>query len=119
VSECRPSSLSSGIGTVTWAYARRSLFRLPSVSCAYLYGPQRSRAVVGPSLGHVHGSGGRLSDLANLCPLPAQTRLLVLETVRSIPRIFRIMVVDPRRPPFFQAGHTSRWRGSCGSYALS
>jgi hypothetical protein len=39
VSECRPSSLSSGIGAVTWAYAHHVLFALPSVSCAYLYDP--------------------------------------------------------------------------------
>jgi hypothetical protein len=66
VSECRPSSLSSEIGVVTWAYPRRALFGLPSVSCAYLYDPQRSRAVVGPSLGHVHGSGGRRRHSSNL-----------------------------------------------------
>jgi hypothetical protein len=40
-----------------------------------------------PSNTHVHGSGGRLSKLANLCLLPALTRSLVPETVRIIPRM--------------------------------
>jgi hypothetical protein len=43
----------------------------------------------------VHGSGGRLPNLANLCFLPAWTRSLVSETARFIPRIFRIMETGP------------------------
>ena len=39
----------------------------------------------------VHGSGVRLSDLANLCTLPAWTRSLVIPVAKIIPRIFRIM----------------------------
>jgi hypothetical protein len=38
-----------------------------------------------------HGSGGGLSDLANLCALPAWTRLLIVADAKIIPRIFRIM----------------------------
>src|SRR6185437_8557328 len=41
--------------------------------------------------GHVHGSGGGCCDLANLCNLPACTRSLAPQTVKIIPRIFRIM----------------------------
>jgi len=41
--------------------------------------------------GHDHGSGGRLSDLANLRILPAWTRSLISPAATIIPRIFRIM----------------------------
>jgi len=51
VSGCRRSRPSSGLAAVTCVYARWVLLGLPSVSCAYPYDPQRSRAVVGPSLG--------------------------------------------------------------------
>ena len=39
----------------------------------------------------VHGSGGRLSDLANLSTLPAWTRSLIFPVEKIIPPIFRIM----------------------------
>ncbi len=39
----------------------------------------------------VHGSGVRLSDLSNLCPLPARTRSPIFPTALTIPCIFRIM----------------------------
>ena len=39
----------------------------------------------------VHGSGVRLSDLANLCSLPAWIRTLISPAADIIPCIFRIM----------------------------
>jgi hypothetical protein len=53
-----------------------------------------SRKVVRPggSPGrHVHGSGGCLCDLANLCALPAWPRSLISQVTKIIPRIFWIM----------------------------
>ncbi len=44
----------------------------------------------------VHGSGGRLCDLANLCSLPAWTGSLVPQTTKIIPRNFRIMIAQGR-----------------------
>jgi hypothetical protein len=38
-----------------------------------------------------HGSGVRLSNLSNLCPLPARTRSCILPPALTIPYIFRIM----------------------------
>jgi hypothetical protein len=67
-------------------------------------GTQRARG------GYAHGSGGRLSNLANLCLLPAGTRSLVSEEVRIIPCVFRIMAVRGRRLPAFQAGHMGSLR---------
>ncbi len=67
VSGCRRSRPSSSLAAVTWANACCALFGLPSVSCAYPRGPQRSRDVVGPSLAHVHGSGGGAPHLSNWC----------------------------------------------------
>ena len=46
----------------------------------------------------VHGSGVRLSDLANLCTLPAWTRSLFSPGAEIIPRIFRIMELPPCPP---------------------
>jgi len=40
---------------------------------------------------HAHSSGVRLTDLANLCILPAWTRSLGSWAAEIIPRIFRIM----------------------------
>jgi hypothetical protein len=65
VSGCRRSRLSGSLAAVTWAYVCWAPFGLPSVSCAYPRDPLRSRAVVGPSLGDVHGSEGRLCNRAN------------------------------------------------------
>jgi hypothetical protein len=53
LSECRHFSSGSGLMAVTWAYAYSALITLPAVSCGYPRRPQRSRAVVGPSLGPV------------------------------------------------------------------
>src|ERR1700693_4193921 len=53
LSECRPSGFSRDIDVVTWAYARWASSGYLVVSCAYPRHPQRSRAVVGPSLGIV------------------------------------------------------------------
>jgi len=62
----------------------------PGVAVTTLGGPpDRARG------GHDHGSGGRLSNLANVCLLPAGTRSLVAETARFIPRIFRILETGP------------------------
>ena len=65
VSGWLPSRPSSSLAAVAWPSACCVLFVLPSVSCAYPCDPQRSRAVVGPSLGDVHGSGGRQRDRAD------------------------------------------------------
>ena len=42
-------------------------------------------------IGHAHGSGGRSSDLANWCTLPAGTNSLGSLAAEIIPRMFRIM----------------------------
>ena len=45
--------------------------------------------------GQAHGSGGGLSDLSNLCTLPARTRPPLFLTAGIIPRLFRIMETSP------------------------
>ena len=52
--------------------------------------------------GHVHGSGGRRPNLANLCGLPACTRLASPHATKIIPRIFRIMGRLSGRPSAFR-----------------
>lgn len=52
--------------------------------------PHRARS------GHVHGSGGRLRDLSNLCSLPACNWSLLPEMAKIIPCIFPIMVARRR-----------------------
>ena len=60
----------------------------------------------------VRGSGGRLCDLANLCDLPAWTRSLIRWAAKTIPGIFRTMVIpalrlaeDGPRPVRAGSGH--------------
>jgi hypothetical protein len=55
VSGCRHYGSGCIVAGVTWAYACCALVGYLAVSCIYTYGPRHSRAVVGPSLGHVHG----------------------------------------------------------------
>jgi hypothetical protein len=52
-SGCRHSGLGSILTTVTWACARCALLGYLAFSCIYTCGPRRSRAVAGPSLGHI------------------------------------------------------------------
>lgn len=49
-----------------------------------------------------YGSRDRGPDLSNLRLLSVRTRSLVVETVWSIPRIFRIMTVRGHRPSVFR-----------------
>jgi hypothetical protein len=51
LSECRLSGLYSGLVAVTCVYTCLCFLGYLPLSCAYTPGPQRSRAVVGPSLG--------------------------------------------------------------------
>ena len=67
------------------------LFVLPSVSCAYPRDPQRSRAVVGPSLGDAHGSGGGRLTSFEFIHSACLDSIAHLQAADIIPRIFRIM----------------------------
>ena len=51
--------------------------------------------------GHVHGSGGRRPNLANLCGLPACNQSASSLMAKIIPCIFRIMGSDRRLPFLF------------------
>ena len=52
VSGCRLSGSGSILAAVTWAYACCAFLGCLAVSCIYTCCPWRSRAVVGPALGH-------------------------------------------------------------------
>ena len=80
---------------------------LPAVQVSpdYLKAVRPGGSQRGSQRGHVHGSGGRLPHLANLCGLPACTRLPPPGVAKIIPRIFRIMVGGACRPSVFQAWH--------------
>jgi hypothetical protein len=54
--------------------------------------PMRARG------GHDHGSGVRLSSLANFRTWPARIQSLTSLEIEAIPRIFRIMEASPDRP---------------------